>query len=56
MCGQSIVQTACPNFINMGVDNIITDYPVKLAALIKERAALNDVEKFLLAAAEMLKR
>jgi glycerophosphoryl diester phosphodiesterase len=43
-------------FINLGVDNIITDYPAKLAAVIKERAALNDVEKFLLVAADMLKR
>ena len=43
-------------FINLGVDNIITDYPVKLAAVISERATLNDVEKFLLVAADMLKR
>ena len=43
-------------FINMGVDNIITDYPAKLIAVIHERASLNDVEKFLLVAADMLKR
>ena len=43
-------------FINLGVDNIITDYPAKLVTVIKERAALNDVEKFLLVAADMLKR
>ena len=43
-------------FINLGVDNIITDYPAKLVALINEGAALNDVEKFLVVAAEMLKR
>ena len=40
----------------MGVDNIITDYPAKLVAVIKERASLDDVEKFLLVAADMLKR
>ena len=43
-------------FINLGVDNIITDYPAKLVTLINERAALNDVEKFLVVAADMLKR
>jgi glycerophosphoryl diester phosphodiesterase len=43
-------------FINLGVDNIITDYPAKLVAVIKERASLDDVEKFLLVAADMLKR
>jgi glycerophosphoryl diester phosphodiesterase len=43
-------------FINLGVDNIITDYPAKLVAVIKERAALNDAEKFLLVAADLLKR
>ncbi|CAB1058801.1 Glycerophosphoryl diester phosphodiesterase (EC [Olavius sp. associated proteobacterium Delta 1] len=43
-------------FINLGVDNIITDYPAKLAAVINERATLNDVDKFLLVAADMLKR
>jgi len=42
-------------FINLGVDNIISDYPAKLVAVIKERAALNDVEKFLLVAADMLR-
>ena len=43
-------------FINLGVDNIITDYPAKLVAVIDERAALNDVEKLLLVAADLLKR
>jgi len=43
-------------FINMGVDNIITDYPAKLVAVINARASLNDVEKFLLVAADLLKR
>jgi len=44
------------HFINLGVDNIITDYPARLAAVIHARDALNDVEKFLLVAADMLKR
>jgi glycerophosphoryl diester phosphodiesterase len=43
-------------FINLGVDNIITDYPAKLVAVVKERAALNNVEKFLPVAADLLKR
>ena len=43
-------------FINLGVDNIITDYPAKLVALINERDSLSDIEKLLLAAADMLKR
>lgn len=43
-------------FINLGVDNIITDYPAKLVAVINERAALSDVKKFLLVAADLLKR
>jgi glycerophosphoryl diester phosphodiesterase len=43
-------------FINLGVDNIITDYPAKLVALINERDSLNDIEKLLLVAADMLKR
>ena len=43
-------------FINLGVDNIITDYPAKLVALINERDSLNDTEKLLLVAADMLKR
>jgi glycerophosphoryl diester phosphodiesterase len=42
-------------FINLGVDNIITDYPAKLVSVVNMRASLNDVEKFLLAAADMLK-
>ncbi|CAB1082320.1 Glycerophosphoryl diester phosphodiesterase (EC [Olavius algarvensis Delta 1 endosymbiont] len=44
------------HFINLGADNIITDYPVRLAAVIDARDALSDVEKFLLVAADMLKR
>jgi glycerophosphoryl diester phosphodiesterase len=43
-------------FINLGVDNIITDYPAKLVALINERDSLSDIEKLLLVAADMLKR
>jgi glycerophosphoryl diester phosphodiesterase len=43
-------------FINLGVDNIITDYPAKLAAVIDQRAALNEIEKLLMAVADMLKR
>jgi len=43
-------------FINLGVDNIITDYPAKLVALINDRDSLSDIEKLLLVAADMLKR
>jgi glycerophosphoryl diester phosphodiesterase len=43
-------------FINLGVDNIITDYPAKLVSLINERDSLSDIEKLLLVAADMLKR
>jgi glycerophosphoryl diester phosphodiesterase len=43
-------------FINLGVHNIITDHPAKLAAVIDQRAALNEVEKLLMAVADMLKR
>ena len=43
-------------FIDLGVDNIITDYPAKLVAIIKERETYSDVEKLLLATATMLKR
>jgi glycerophosphoryl diester phosphodiesterase len=43
-------------YINMGVDNIITDYPAKLISVIRARDELTDVEKFLLAAADLLKR
>ena len=43
-------------FIDLGVDNIITDYPARLVALIKERETYSDVEKLLLATANMLKR
>jgi glycerophosphoryl diester phosphodiesterase len=52
----TVNQTAAMNyFINLGVDNIITDYPAELVSIIDARASLNDVEKFLLAAADMLK-
>jgi len=44
------------HMINLGVDNIITDYPARLLAVIQARDALSDVEKFLLVAADMLKR
>jgi glycerophosphoryl diester phosphodiesterase len=43
-------------FIDLGVDNIITDYPARLVAMIKERETYSDVQKVLLAAANMLKR
>jgi len=43
-------------FTDLGVDNIITDYPAKLVAMIKERETYSDVEKLLLATATMLKR
>jgi glycerophosphoryl diester phosphodiesterase len=43
-------------FIDLGVDNIITDYPARLVALIKERESYSDIEKLLLATANMLKR
>ena len=42
-------------FINLGVDNIITDYPATLVSVIDTRAGLNDLEKVLLAAADMLR-
>jgi glycerophosphoryl diester phosphodiesterase len=42
-------------FINLGVDNIITDYPAKLVSVIDMRASLDDIEKFLLAAGGMLR-
>ena len=47
--------SAMNHFINLGVDNIITDYPAELVSVIEMRASLNDVEKFLLVAAGMLK-
>jgi glycerophosphoryl diester phosphodiesterase len=43
-------------FIDLGVDNIITDYPARLVEIIKERETYSDVEKLLLATANMLKR
>jgi glycerophosphoryl diester phosphodiesterase len=43
-------------FIDLGVDNIITDYPARLVEMIKERETYSDVEKLLLATANMLKR
>lgn len=44
------------HYIGLGVDNIITDYPAKLVALNAERNSLSDVEKLILAAANILKR
>jgi len=35
-------------FIDLGVDNILTDHPVKLAQLLVERAELSDEERLLL--------
>ncbi len=46
---------AMTRYINLSVDNIITDYPADLVSIIDKRASLSDVEKFLLAAADMLK-
>jgi len=43
-------------FIDLGVDNIITDYPARLVAMIKERETYSDVQKLLLATANLLKR
>jgi len=43
-------------YIDLGVDNIITDYPARLVEMIKERETYSDVEKLLLATANMLKR
>ena len=43
-------------FIDLGVDNIITDYPARLVEMIKERETYSDVEKLLLATANTLKR
>ena len=37
------------NFVDRGVDNIITDEPVELREVIAERAALTDAERMLLA-------
>ena len=52
----TVNQPAAMNyFINLGVDNIITDYPAELVSIIDMRASLNDVEKFLLAAADLIK-
>jgi glycerophosphoryl diester phosphodiesterase len=33
-------------FIDLGVDNIITDEPALLAGLLEERAAMSDEERF----------
>ena len=44
------------HYIGLGVDNIITDYPAKLVELNAERNSLSDVEKLILAAANILKR
>ena len=43
-------------FINLGVDNIITDYPANLVNLVKKRATLSDVEKLLLVAGDLLRQ
>ena len=43
-------------YIDLGIDNIITDYPARLVAMIKERQTYSDVQKLLLATANMLKR
>ena len=43
-------------FIDLGVDNILTDVPDVLVALIKERASLSDVEKLLLRTGNWLSR
>jgi len=49
-------QDQMTHYIGLGVDNIITDYPAKLVALNAERNSLSDVEKLILAAANILKR
>ena len=41
--------------IDLGVDNIITDRPEVLRALLDERAALSDVERLLLAIGRRLR-
>ena len=46
---------AMSRFINLGVNNIITDFPAELISIIDMRASLSDIEKLLLAAADMLK-
>ena len=43
-------------FIDLGVDNIITDYPAKLVALLRQRANLSDVERLLLKAGNWIKQ
>ena len=39
---------AMHRMIDRGVDNIITDRPAELAAVLRERAALSDVERLAL--------
>jgi glycerophosphoryl diester phosphodiesterase len=36
---------ALERFIYLGVDNIITDYPAELVALLKRRAEMNDIDR-----------
>jgi glycerophosphoryl diester phosphodiesterase len=43
-------------FIELGVDNIITDYPAKLVELLQQRADLSDVERLLLKAGNWIKQ
>ena len=43
-------------FIELGVDNIITDYPAKLVELLRQRANLSDVERLLLKAGNWIKQ
>jgi glycerophosphoryl diester phosphodiesterase len=43
-------------FIELGVDNIITDYPAKLVELLQQRANLSDVERLLLKAGNWIKQ
>jgi len=40
---------AMASFIDLGVDNIITDHPARLRTILREREALSDQEKILLA-------
>jgi hypothetical protein len=42
--------------IDLGVDNITTNDPARLRAVIDERAALSDAEKLLLAFGNWLRR
>ena len=44
------------SFIDLGVDNIITNQPATLRAVLEERESLSDVEKLLLAFRDLLRR